>query len=297
MTTEAPPTTESRSGFDRYFEITRPRFDRRPGGPRRPRHLLHDGLHRGAQPADPGQRGRRRRRQPADRRARRRHRAGRRRDDDPHGRGRPLPARAGRRARRQRPRGVRDRAADDLGRRDGPRGDRGRAHRDPGAHRPAYRRLPLGAHAAQDRDRGRHRPVPDDHRSGRRRLRAAAARRRRHDGPGRPRHRRQAGELAGAGVRARPAVHADPVRAQDEGRDPDRHPGHDALRDHRRGDRQRRTVLRERSAQPARLEPQRPAAGRAIRSTCPTSRCSASSTCSARGRPPARWSRSCSCSR
>ena len=39
----------------------------------------------------------------------------------------PLPARAGRRAGRQRARRVRDRAADDLGRRDGPGGHRGRA--------------------------------------------------------------------------------------------------------------------------------------------------------------------------
>ena len=128
---------------------------------------------------------------------------------------------------------------------------------DPGADRAADRGVPRGADPAEDRDRRRHRPVPDDHRAGGRRVRAADAGRGRHHGPGGAGHRRQAGQLAGAGLRARPAAHAGAVRPAGQGRDPDRHPGHHGLRDHRGGDRQGRAVVRRRQAQPEGLVAER----------------------------------------
>ena len=123
--------------------------------------------------------------------------------------------------------------------------------------------VPVGADPAEDRDRRRHRAVPDDHRPGRRRVRAPGPGRGQHHRAGRAGHRRQAGHLAGAGLRARPAVHARPVRPAGARRDPDRHPGHHRAGDHRGGDREGRPVVRRRPAEPEGLVAERPdAAGR-----------------------------------
>ena len=62
------------------------------------------------------------------------------------------------------------------------------------------------------------------HRPGRRRLRPARPGRGEHHRSGRAGHRRQAGELADAGLRGRPAAHAGAGGPPGEGRDPDRHP-------------------------------------------------------------------------
>ena len=172
-------------------------LDPQPRGPRWAGHLLHDGLHRGPQPADhrhpAGRRRpvprRRRHRQGADPR-RGRHRPRRRCDDPADGRRRELPARARHRPRPQRVRHVRHRQAarDDLGRRDGPDRHRGRDHPRAGADRLPAGGLQGDPRPAQDRDLGRHRPVHHDHRPGRRRLRAPHRHR---PGPRRARHRRQ----------------------------------------------------------------------------------------------------------
>ena len=55
----------------------------------------------------------------------------------------------------------------------------------------------------------------------------------------------------------RPAAHAGAVRPQGQGRDPDRHPGHHGVGDHRGGDRQGGPVVRGRQAEPERLVAER----------------------------------------
>ncbi len=120
-------------------------------GSRRGRHVLHDGLHRGAEPADPRLRARHRGQLPrwrlrAGRRVggdRGRHRPGRGRADDPDGRRRQLPPRARDRAGAQRLPRLLGRQPDDLGRRDGPHRDRG--CRDPRAGADGVPRPPSSA--------------------------------------------------------------------------------------------------------------------------------------------------------
>ena len=180
--------------MDQFFKITRARIDGRPGGPRRHRHVLHDGLHHRAEPADhrhpDRRRGQvpRRRRRPEPPAGRAGHGGGRRADDDPHGRRREVPAGAGHRARAQRVRDVLDRQGLHLDRGDDVRLPRGRDHPRPGAHRLPDRGVQGGADVAEDRDQRRHRPLHRADRPGRRRLRAAYGRR---AGAGRARHRRR----------------------------------------------------------------------------------------------------------
>ena len=51
MTTTAPEVTRSDSALERWFRISRARLDGRARGPRRAGDVLHDGVHRRAQPA------------------------------------------------------------------------------------------------------------------------------------------------------------------------------------------------------------------------------------------------------
>ena len=102
-------------------------------------------------------------------------RAGRRRDDDPHGRRRPVPVRAGHRPGHQRDRRRLRGHAAVLAGDHGPDRARGPADHRAGAHR-----LPAGGlrghpAAAEDGDRRRHRLLPHDHRAGRRRHHPARA--------------------------------------------------------------------------------------------------------------------------
>ena len=92
-----------KNGLDRFFEVSARRSTVGPRGARWVHDVLHDGLHRGAQPDHPVRR-RRHREHAALRRRRGGHRADRRRHDDPHGRRRPLPVRGGDRPRHQRDR-------------------------------------------------------------------------------------------------------------------------------------------------------------------------------------------------
>ena len=172
---------------------------------------------------------------------RRRHGAGRRRDDDPDGRRRQLPAGAGDRPRPERVRGVLDRQPDDLGRRDGPGRARGRGHPGPGAHRLPDGGLPRRPGPAEDRDLGRHRPVHRADRLRRRRLRAPYPRRRRHHRAGAARRRRASspGWPVLVFVLGLALVITLWVRKV-QGRDPDLDRRDHRPGDHRRGDRRHR---------------------------------------------------------
>ena len=270
----------------RLLQDHRARLDRGPGGPRRRRHVLHDGLHHRAQPADPRLRARTRRRVPRRRQRpepgshRGRHRAGRRRADHPHGRRRQLPAGPGDRPGPQRLRRLLDRPPDDLGRRDGPGGPRGPASSWCWCSPGSGRRSSTPSRPAQDRDLGRHRPVHRADRLRRRRLRPPDPRRRRPPCRSSSASTASWPGLAGAGVRGRPRAGHRPVGAQGQGRDPHLDRGHHGARDHRRGDRRHR---------PASAPTDNPKGWYLNVPACPDDvvdvpdfACSASSTCSAR---------------
>ena len=232
-------------GLDRLLQDQRARLDRRARDPRRHRHLLHDGLHRGAEPDHPRLRAGRGRALPRRR----------------HGDGSNLPAIAAGTALVA---GVMTilmgvvanyplalatglglnafvafaiATPDDLGRRDGPGRARGPRHPGAGADRLPDGGLPRRPGPAQDRDLGRHRAVHRAHRLRRRRLRAPYARRGQHD-------RARCSSASAASSQGWPVlvfalglllVIALWVRRV-RGRDPDRDRRHHDPGDHRRGD-------------------------------------------------------------
>ena len=133
-------------------------------------------------------------------------------DDDPHGRRRQLPVRAGGRSGHQRDRRRLTPPPSCPGPRSWAWSSRGPAH-----HRAGADRLPAGGlrghpAAAEDRDRRRHRLLPDDHR----------ARGRRHHPARHPadqlRRQRPARRLADPRLRRRAAAHERAGRPQGEGR-------------------------------------------------------------------------------
>ncbi|CAA9246207.1 MAG: Xanthine/uracil/thiamine/ascorbate permease family protein, partial [uncultured Blastococcus sp.] len=219
---------------------------RRTRAPRRADHLLHDGLHRGAQPDHPVRR--RCRRQRAAVRVRRRgHGPHRRRHDAAHGHRRPVPLRPGDGPGHQRDRRGLRRHPAVLAGDHGPGRARGPAHHGARAHRVPSRGLRGHPAAAEDVDRRGHRVLPDDHRPGRRRVHPARpGGRRTHQ----LRHQRPAGRLAAAGLRHRAAAHRRAGGPQGPGRTPAGHRRHDRARDHHRGDRRRRPDLHRRRREP-----------------------------------------------